>query len=106
MQELLNILVAASPDLKKGAVPRSSSGNLASLVHVLCHLLGIKEPAAKKIIESEKEACRQLIQIKLPRLRKPLLMGNAGTIAAALISRPPPNPCDLIALRVCKTTTV
>ena len=86
MQELLDILGATSPDLKKGAFPRSSSGNLASFVHVLCHLLEIKEPAAKKIIESDKEACRRLVQIKLPRLRKPLLMGDAGTIAAALVA--------------------
>jgi AAA domain/UvrD-like helicase C-terminal domain len=86
MQELLDIFEIATPGFKKGALARSYNGKLASFLHVLCHLLQIKEAAAKIIIKRDDEACGRLVPIKLIGLRKTHPMGDASMIAAALVA--------------------
>lgn len=86
MQELLEIFEIATPGFKKGALARSPNGKLASFLHVLCHLLQIKEPAAKIIIKKNDEACGRLVPIKLIGLRKTHPMGDASMIASALVA--------------------
>jgi len=86
MQELLDIFEIATPGLSKGALARSPNGKLASFLHVLCNLLQIKEPVAKKIIKKDDEACGRLVPIKLIGLRKTHPMGDASMIAAALVA--------------------